>query len=937
MKKSIFILSAAAVLSACTVVAPDQGAVTSGDSSSAGQNGVTFVGAALESPVEAGADGKTYFGPASGSSYGVNWSNDDTIQINGYNSTAITVDGTDPQRARFAIGGVVDYPYCAAYPAAAVSGYAWDTGNSQGSATVLLPAVQHYTPGSFDPAAGVMLGYATEESEYVAFHNAMAYLKVTVSGGSNTSDIKKIRVRSNIVAGASAGGAQAMSGAFNATFSEDGCTLESDAVDATSVTLDCGEGVAQGTAMVIALPVNTYTKGINLFIASADEKWQEVISTKVFAPEAGVMYATGVAFNGDGGTYEGDGIYTETDWNAISRQISINSACEEFKDGDGVYNLYNDITATTLQRFGGGIGWNSDFAGTLDGNDHSVTTTEMSVPLFTYISGTVKNLKIGGTRTSIANYGWGTAQLALDVQDGGLVENVESDYEVTAPPFDMENPVYYFGLLRYILPGGTVKGCVTKGSYVIPQSESTKGVYVIPFCSSNRGLIQNCRNEANVSFADNAVFSRTITVAPIVNNGSSDNANAEIDGFVNLGNVTVQGSVGIYVAGVVINGGGYIHNCAHGESGKADSKGVVNVTSAPESSGRTIKIGGIACFGDNGESIVGRYYNNKNYANMTFLKEQPYALNRATMGGIVADIRYGAYNKTETTNVYNTFDDCDNSGYLKWVERKVQSNTGTNVAVFLGGILGCVMPIAGVNSGGALIFTGATAEAYTDSQGEHPILNGLYIVVRTNCSNTGTLEMASGNSSAASNTATGARQVYVGGIAGFTYGIGNSNKSGSSNAHYAVIRGTQNGTIKVGSARTGCICAGGIVGGCCYTKVEAASATVTYAATTEQTFNGSALAAPLYRGMLGGIIGWAVKYSQVATVNAALTDNTGLLCSASIGDNTSLKGYAGITGNKSVHRTSTKETHSLTLASASTYNGEALTSAMCYGGGGKSL
>ena len=193
--------------------------------------------------------------------------------------------------------------------------------------------------------------------------------------------------------------------------------------------------------------------------------------------------------------------------------------------------------------------------------------------------------------------------------------------------------------------------------------------------------------------------------------------------------------------------------------------------------------------------------------------------------------------------------------------------------------------------------------------------------------------MASPNPTPSGANNTGARLNYVGGIAGFTYGMGRVN---TSDAHYAVVRGQQDGIIKVGSNASGSIAAGGILGGGCYTKVEQVDqCDVTYEA-TELEMNGEPAA---YRGTLGATIGWIVKYSQMGTadlpVNANMTENTGLLCSASIKNDYQFVGYTGVTGATSVHRSSTMEKHRIDIYGTPSLNGEEVTADMCYGGGNK--
>lgn len=853
---------------------------------------------------------RTYFGAHAGSTYSVYWSGTDAIQINGANSTSITINSGNQSAAEFTIGASLSYPYRAVYPAALASGFVAD------SVVVTLPATQTYTAGSYDPAAGVMLGYAS--SGDVAFRSAMAFLKVNISGGSDSDPIVSVRVRSNIdMTGANGDyGRQSMSGAFVANFSSQGSSLVRRVNDGSSVTLNCGNGVAQGTDLYIAIPPQTYSKGINLFIVDASGHYQEILSNKSFTAEAGTVYNTEVVFNG-GKSWVGPGIYTETDWNALAAQTTFNTVCEEFKDEGGTYNLYANISATSFMRFGGVQGYNSNFSGVLDGNGHSITTSKMSVPLFTHINGTVKNLTIGGSKPSINNVGWGTAMLALDLKNGALIDNVTANYTVTAPCTSTgTTKVCYFGIVRDIFAGAVMQNCTQQSSFVIPSQDKTTGdCEVLTFAEDNAGMIKDCTNSGNITVA-NAMPQKVICAGVLTNTGT-------IEGFTNTGNFSLNSAVGVAAAGVAVFGGGYIHNCTNGESGKGSTKGVISVTASPSADGKAFRVAGIAAYGDGDDSgNCGRFYGCTNHGNLTLYKGTTSRIYRSSVGGIVADIRFGAYSSTEN-NSYCTFDSCSNKGYLSLLEPQTNATTSNAGSLFLGGILGVALNNSGTSTG-YIVLSKTTSE-----------LAGPFLVIRASCSNTGTLEFASASPSPSSASISGARLNYVGGIAGFTYGIGNTNTSGSSNAHYAVVRGSQNGIIKLGSSVDGNVAAGGIVGGCCYTKVEQAVVTkVDYRATEELT----AGKAPVYRGILGAVIGWVVKYSNVgaasAGVNATMEDNTGLKCSTSSGFNSSdvLIGYAGITGASSKHR-GDAEKHRIEIYGSPTFNGNTVTTDMIYGGG----
>lgn len=860
---------------------------------------------------------KTALGEKDGNSWAVEWSAGDAILINGIASSSITIDAETPSSATFEFQGTLDYPYHALTPAALVKEGSYISGTDADTVTVTLPATQTYVAGSYDPAAAVMLGYAEDGNLLVK--SAMSFIQLKIQGGSDSDAIKSVRVRANNDLFTEDGdyGRQAMSGEFKAVIGADALKLNQALAAGQSVTLDCGAGVSQGTDLFIAIPAQNYTKGINLFIVDANDHCQEVISSKPFNAVAGSIYPTTIPFNG-GLSYQGPGIYSAEDWNTLAIQITVLGACTEFEDANGVNNVYADINADRLQRFGGSTAGegNSTFAGKIDGNNHTINVEDNTVPLFTYISGELKNCKFTGKKSAFSGTsGWGTAQIALTLQNGAVIDNVSCDYDVTAVPTDATSTTFYYGMFRYIEAGASVSNCEQKSDFTIDYDGLTdKDLYINPFAYYNKGTVTNCSNSGNVTFVKDP--GQKAIVAPFYTNY------ATIDGFVNTGDFTVIASAGAAVAGVVVQGGGYINNCVNGEEGTEKGKIVLN---APSAAGKTYHAAGIAVYGDaSSKSNCGRIYRCTNYAPISLLKTTAVHIYRSSVAGIVSDVRYGEYGTEKTSSFDNVccfIDYNSNKGHLT-IHEPADAASSSAAPIFLGGIVGCILNTSGTTSG-ALILTKITAD-----------LNGNYIVVRKDNSNTGTLELASANGQAISASATGARLCYVGGIAGFAYGMGDSSTTSTSNAHYAVIRGSQNGTIKVGSSVQGNISAGGILGGGCYAKIEQASSSVTYEKTALKTNNADAL----YRGGLAAVFGFALKYSDVTSaVPATMTDNTGLAASTTNGTDT-FKGYAGVTGAKSAHKTSgATETHKLTVKTGSTLNGAAVTTADIYGNGSKAI
>jgi hypothetical protein len=144
---------------------------------------------------------KTALGDKVGDSWPNYWKEGDIISVNGTSSEALGSAADGNSTATFTFSGVINTPYCAAYPASAVSGY------SAGSATVTVPATQSYVAGTYDPAAFVMCGKSTN-ADAVSISPFVSVFHLSLTG---TASISKVRLT-----GASTA---ALSGAFTTDFS----------------------------------------------------------------------------------------------------------------------------------------------------------------------------------------------------------------------------------------------------------------------------------------------------------------------------------------------------------------------------------------------------------------------------------------------------------------------------------------------------------------------------------------------------------------------------------------------------------------------------------------------------------------------------------------------------------------------------------------------
>ena len=127
----------------------------------------TTISARLEST-------KTALGAKVGDEWPNYWKTGDQISVNGVASEALDSQFDGVSSAEFTFAGALSVPYCAAYPASAVSGY------SNGEAILTVPAVQNYVDGSYDPAAFIMGGKSNNSSSSSATTVGVGVLYVCV-------------------------------------------------------------------------------------------------------------------------------------------------------------------------------------------------------------------------------------------------------------------------------------------------------------------------------------------------------------------------------------------------------------------------------------------------------------------------------------------------------------------------------------------------------------------------------------------------------------------------------------------------------------------------------------------------------------------------------------------------------------------------------------
>lgn len=226
----------------------------------------------------------------------VNWQVGDKIKVNDKNSVGLTAaDITSPTSARFTFNDVLAAPYYAMFNA--TNGYQFKTGEEEEGGPhcrVNLDSPQTYAENSFDSHVATYWGVS--DTPAISFNHAMAYIKVTPTTGSAPD------AKISYIMLSSLSGNETLAGRFHLYFNDGHLSpVEGHANNRNYVVMNAAseEGVELGKPFIIAIPVQEYSAGISVRIASVDGKYMDR-NLKAFTAVAGKIYPVETAFNPTG-------------------------------------------------------------------------------------------------------------------------------------------------------------------------------------------------------------------------------------------------------------------------------------------------------------------------------------------------------------------------------------------------------------------------------------------------------------------------------------------------------------------------------------------------------------------------------------------------------------------------------------------------------------
>lgn len=376
-------------------------------------------------------------------------------------------------------------------------------------------------------------------------------------------------------------------------------------------------------------------------------------------------------------------------------------------------------------------------------------------------------------------------------------------------------------------------------------------------CRTNNGKIINCKNTGTITIKN--------PTAEVKVGGITLYSSGEITGCTNTGAINVTGvNVGCVIGGVAY--------AVSGSAAELHNEGEISID-ANLSAARTIYLGGVIANAEyNG--VCSKLSKCSNSGALSIHKKGKFVMRGGAIGGVVAAINAGK--KGTEGSTFTGFTNCSNSGNISFVE---DETGGVHYAYAVGGIVGrCV-----------------------DVKDVHYLNNGYYTVVR-GAVNTGDIKVYTANGQKAALGNSGARQTYVGGIAGYMCGVSSTDK--------AIVRGKSTCTITTGSALGGDI-AGGLVGGGAMLSID----TKPSATTIFNSYEGKPI------GFLGAALGWVASKDYVSINGADVTATFELGAVVPVAE-----GFAGIVDTGK----------SLTITGCS-YQGKAVEATDIYGGGIKTI
>lgn len=493
---------------------------------------------------------KTYITTPEGSGpnegkYVPKWSSSDKIKVNGVESAA-GERSADYTTASFSFAETVTGPFYAIAPSN--DERTWDSENNRFNVLVKGTGApqkyRNYTDGSsdnrgtnptYDMSHAILAAYS--ETTSLQFQQLTTYFKLTFTKGAGVeagTKIKTIYVRQ-----AETAETPNIAGTWRVSFDGSGNASITPSSLTAIIAYNCmvnggtaTEGVDFGSPVIITLPSYNFANGLILTVKDTEDHFQSFsipAASSNLSTKKGTLITKTLTYSPQSGT-----INSVEDWEAFA--AAVNGETNDWDlykwVGNGTVKLGADISAASLTRI------TTSFKYTFDGQNHSITRTGSSVPLFEIVSGEVKNLVLEGTMTKTGDVSTGLVPLARTLVAGGKITSVTNKMSLTTgTPESGARDCIVAGIVKEA-QGGTIEGCHNRGSITvnIDVSGNNRQCRVAGIVADINNVtanvtIKDCENHANLTVNPTATAN---------NKGINAGAMAGIAAWINSGDYSVS-------------------------------------------------------------------------------------------------------------------------------------------------------------------------------------------------------------------------------------------------------------------------------------------------------------------------------------------------------------------------------------------------------------
>ncbi len=457
--------------------------------------GVTEISLSLE-------ESRTQLGEKAEGVYPLYWSEGDKISVNGVASSALTAEEAGSTNASFTIAGVLQTPYCIAYP---------DANEGQ---VVFAENQTHTSNHTFGNGVSTMYAYS-ENGVGAELRHLTGVLKVGVTGSATLAYAQISTIDRKPIAGA-----------FDFDFEKGKAT----ATDASKsiINYSFGEGItlsSEPTYIHVGVPAGVYDQ---LYVTLYDN-------------EGGVMYATVKADNtkplsaGNVRVFLNNITYAATDEVfVIKDKASLKAFAEQAATltKDVLFVADVDMTDEAWTSIDG-------YAGTINGNGYAIKG--LTAPLFNTTTATIKGLHLRDLNISVES-GAAIGTFA-NTYNGALISHCSTSGKLTVTKLAVSGAVGGFvGKMGTTQLDRTIEYC--ENNCAIKFTGASTGTDIsgiggfVGIAASNSGKLTLSNNENKATISADGTMAARVVLAGFV--GYVDLVPIYINDCHNSGAITVN-------------------------------------------------------------------------------------------------------------------------------------------------------------------------------------------------------------------------------------------------------------------------------------------------------------------------------------------------------------------------------------------------------------